>query len=329
MTAYRNTLRRIENSQGMIVEGLRVLTTTANTQMSREETQKILSWLCPLPTTGAQVSLDNAIARHLHGTGVWFLNSKLFQSWISPKENPHLSSIWITGLPGSGKTLLCASTIKKLLTVKAMNKSLGGMAILYFFCDHRDPAKVSHDSFVMTLTCQMLDLSPEFAEQAKRMYDEKAKNGDRIFNPADYISLLQSSMSLCKSVYIFCDALDESTEGDEIASSLEKLLTYGQKHGIPTRILITSRFDVQLERRHASITSNRVALAENMKPDVEHYVNMEVESRVAKGTLKLRDKTLKAPIRHEVASRAGTYVISVFSLLCLMVKSRSASADTT
>jgi hypothetical protein len=291
---------------------MQTLTTAAKTQMSREETQKVLSWLCPLPTSGAQVSLANALARHLPGTGAWFLDSKLFQSWISNKDSAELSSVWITGLPGSGKTLLCASTIQKLLTIKARNSTLGGMAILYFFCDHRDPNKVTHDNFVMTLTRQMLEHSPEFTEQAKRMYDEKANNGERMFNRADYISVLHSFMSLCKSIYIFCDALDESSEGNEIANSLEKLLAYGRKNGIPTRILITSRFDVQLERRHISITSNRVALAENMKPDVEHYVNTEVESRVTNGSLKLRDKGLKSSVRQQVASRAGTYVLPFF-----------------
>ncbi|KAH4197368.1 hypothetical protein HBI24_158410 [Parastagonospora nodorum] len=299
-----NTLRRIETGQVLLVDGMRSLSTKVETQMSREESQKVLSWLCPLPTTGAHVSLENALARRPSGTGEWFLQSKIFTHWLVSKNSAETSSTWITGLPGSGKTLLCASAIQKLLTLQTERNE--DMTILYFFCDHRDPAKVTHDSFLMTLTKQILNHSPDFMEQAKKIYDEKANNGERMFNRTDYISLIQSFMSLCKHVFIFCDALDESSEGDEIANSLGNLFEYGQKCDVSTRVLMTSRFDVQLERRHATLTTNRVALAENMKPDIDQYVTTEVGSRVEKGTLKMRDKNLQSSIQEQVASRAGT-----------------------
>jgi hypothetical protein len=288
----------------MLVDGMRTLSTKVDTQMSQEEAQNVLSWVCPLPTTGAQISLENALARRLPGTGEWFLQSRTFIYWLASKHSGVSSSIWITGLPGSGKTLLCASAIQKMLTIKTTGTE--DMAVLYFFCDHRDPAKVTYDSFLMTLARQMLSHSPEFMDQAKKIYNEKAYNGERTFNRADYIPLIQSFMNLCKHVFILCDALDESSEGDEIAGSLEKLLSYGRQYGIPTRVLVTSRFDVQLERRHATLTADRVALAENMKPDIEQYVASEVNSRVLQGTLKMRDKKLQSLIQQQVASRAGT-----------------------
>jgi len=283
---------------------MRTLSTKVEAQMSREEAQKVLSWLCPLPTTGAHVSLENALARRMSGTGEWFLQSKTFAHWLASKDSGETSSIWITGLPGSGRTLLCASAIEKLLSLKS--EKTEDTTVLYFFCDHRDPAKVTHDNFLMTLTKQILNHSPDFMEQAKKVYDEKASNGEQTFNRTDYIPLIQSFMSFCKHVFIFCDALDESSEGDEIASSLGKLLAYGQKCGIPTSVLMTSRFDVQLERRHSALTINRVALAENMKPDIEQYVTAEVGSRIERGTLKMRDKKLQSSIQEQVASRAGT-----------------------
>jgi hypothetical protein len=283
---------------------MRTLSMKVQTQVSREETQKILSWLCPLRTSGAHVSLENALARRLPGTGQWFLKSKIFTHWLASKHSQDSSSIWITGLPGSGKTLLCASAIEKILTFQAEGKE--DWAVLYFFCDHGDPVKITHDNFIMTLTRQMLDHSPACLEQAKRIYDEKANNGDRIFNHADYIPLVQSFMNMCQHVFIFCDALDESNEGDEIAGTLNALLSYGRRCGIPTRVLFTSRFDVQLERRHPTIMANRVALAENMMTDIEQYVEKELGNRVAKGTLKLRNKALQSLVYQQVAARAGT-----------------------
>jgi Cdc6-like AAA superfamily ATPase len=129
-------LRRIETSQSMLVDGMRTLSTKVDTQMSREEVQKVFSWLCPQPATGARVSLENALTRRLSGTGEWFLESKTFKYWRASKHSAEASSIWITGLPGSGKTLLCASIIQQLFYLK--EKDTENMVVLYFFCDHRD-----------------------------------------------------------------------------------------------------------------------------------------------------------------------------------------------
>jgi hypothetical protein len=160
----------------------------------------------------------------------------------------------------------------------------------------------------MTLTRQMLDQLPRLMDIVKKKYDEKVNNGDRNFNRTDYIPLLEYFMNHFEQVFILCDALDDSTEGDAIAAALTRLVSYGLRASVSVKVLFTSRFDVQLERRHVSITSNRIALAENMKPDIEQYVKMEVDMRVATGVLKLRDMALQPLIQKHVASRAGTGV---------------------
>jgi hypothetical protein len=293
----RNTLRRVETAQGLLLDGMKTLSINMQTQMTQEETSKVLSWLCPLSTNGAQVSLENALNRHLPGTGRWFLDSNLFKAW----EAARCSSIWITGLPGSGKTLLCASAIQKVLAKRSKT-----VAVLYFFCDHGDPSKVSHDSFVMTVMRQLLEQSPELIGNAKKIYDEKANNGERSFKRTDYIPLIQTFMSHFDNVYLLCDALDEASEGEEIATALKQLMSYCIRSEHSIRVLFTSRFDVQLERHHTLITSNRVALADNMKADIEQYVQMEVDHRTEKGSLKLRDQGLRPAIQERVACRAGT-----------------------
>jgi amino acid transporter len=209
--------------------------------------------------------------------------------------------LWITGLPGSGKTILCASVIEKARAQRG-ERSI----ILFFFCDHRDPAKLSHENFVMSLTRQLVESSPELLKHAKSIYDEKANNGDRPFNSSEYVALIESCLDCFEEVSVLCDALDEATEGEAIASTLARLSAYGVEREIPVRILSTSRFDVQLERRHEQITKHRITLTENMKPDIKQYVDTDVEVRMTKGSLKLRDKTLSSLIKEQVALRAGT-----------------------
>jgi amino acid transporter len=265
------------------------------TQMSREEAQKVVSWLCPLPSSGAYVSLQNALGRRLPGTGNWFIESNVFKDWMASRHR----TIWITGLPGSGKTVLCASAIREVLA-----NSTDNTAVLYFFFDHRDPSKSTHENLVMTFARQMLESNrPSICmNYAKKLYDEKANNGVRAFNHDDYVPLIESFMMLFDSIFILCDALDESSDADDIASTLERL----HFNNVPTRLLFTSRFDLQLEHRHEAITRRRVALAENMQPDIEQYVKTEVESSVAKRLLKLRDTTLRESIEGQVTKHAGT-----------------------
>jgi len=166
--------------------------------------------------------------------------------------------------------------------------------------------KVSNDNLVMTMIRQLLEQSSQLVEIAKKIYDEKSHGGDRPFHSNDYNALLQSFISHFKNVYIMCDALDEATDSDEIASTLESLIAFGMQHDQQIKLLFTGRFDVQLERRHDLITSNRVALSENMKPDIEQYVDVEVSNRIRQGALKLRDQGLRPTIQKHVSTRAGT-----------------------
>lgn len=103
-----STIRRIETTQGLMLSELTFLSNQTRTSMNLEEINTVVSWVCPLPSDGAKVSLENALNLRFAGTGDWFLGSSTFEDWIRSDHG----NIWITGLPGSGKTLLCASTLR-------------------------------------------------------------------------------------------------------------------------------------------------------------------------------------------------------------------------
>lgn len=273
------------------------LATQVQTQLSREETQTLLAWLCPLSSAGAYVSLETALSRRAPGTGSWFLKSAVFQAWLYTQHD----SIWISGLPGSGKTLLCASAMDAVRTHHA-DKT----AVLIFFFDHRDPTKLTHENFTMSIMRQLLNLSPECMDYAKKYYEEKGSKGDRSFNRSEALSMIEQLLGNFEQAFILCDALDEATEGDTIIGSLERLYSYGKAHQISVKVLFTSRFDIQTERRHILITSNRIALTENMRPDIESYVERQLHERLSTGKLKLRDRGLMQLIQNRIVLRAGT-----------------------
>jgi len=266
-------------------------------QMSREETQKVISWVCPTPSDGAHASLASALSRHIPGTGEWLLHSKEFQDW----KDSDSGTMWITGLPGAGKTLLCASIIRhiqRLCTDTA--------AVLYFFCDHRDRAKLTHENFASSVARQMMEASPLCLEQGRLLYNEKSKEGSRPFQSDDYFPLICSSVEHLKNVFIILDALDESTEGDSIARSLARIHESQKGARCRIKILLTSRFDALIPGRYPNLATTHVILAENMRPDIQHYVAEEIQARVAKGVLKVKNKDTLSSIQQQVVLRAGT-----------------------
>ncbi|KAI4609697.1 hypothetical protein J4E80_008342 [Alternaria sp. BMP 0032] len=292
-----SAIRRIETEQGLISDEVKNMSEQLRAQMSREETQKVIPWVCPTPSDGAHASLASAMSRHIPGTGEWLLHSKEFQDW----KDSDSGTMWITGLPGAGKTLLCASIIRHVQQLCTDTTT-----IVYFFCDHRDHAKMTHDNFASSVARQMMEASPLCLDEGRSLYNEKSREGSRPFQSDDYLSLICSSLGHLQDVFILLDALDESTEGDSIARSLAKIHESQKGAGCRIRILLTSRFDALIQGRYPNLATTHVILAENMRPDIQHYVAEELQARVAKGVLKVRNKDILSSIRQQVVLRAGT-----------------------
>jgi len=76
------------------MDEMTALSHTAQTQMSREETRNVVSWLCSPLADGAYVNLENALRRRIPGTGAWFFKLKAYHDWMKLQS----TAIWITGL---------------------------------------------------------------------------------------------------------------------------------------------------------------------------------------------------------------------------------------
>ncbi|KAI4707630.1 hypothetical protein J4E89_007735 [Alternaria sp. Ai002NY15] len=159
---------------------------------------------------------------------------------------------------------------------------------------------------VQKVTTQMMEASPLCLEQGRLLYNEKSKEGSRPFQSDDYFPLICSSAEHLKDVFIILDALDESTEGHGIARSLARIHESQKGAGCRIRILLTSRFDAIIQGRYPTLATTHVILAENMRPDIQHYVAEELQMRAAKGGLKVKNKDILSSMRQQVVLCAGT-----------------------
>lgn len=69
--------------------------------------RSILQWLSPVDPS---ISQESAVKIHQSGTNNWFLACKEFESW----RDANKSFLWLSGFPGSGKTILMSSAIASL-----------------------------------------------------------------------------------------------------------------------------------------------------------------------------------------------------------------------
>jgi hypothetical protein len=152
----------------------------------------------------------------------------------------------------------------------------------------------------------MMEASSFCLEQGRALYKEKSKEGSRPCHKDEYIPLICSSVGNLKEVFVIVDALDESTQGDAIAQSLVKIHDSGRKVGCHIRVLLTSRFDARIQGRYPTLAMTHVVLAENMRSDIQHYVNEELRLRLAKGVLKVRNDNILPAIQQCALLRAGT-----------------------
>src|SRR5271168_5040350 len=87
-----------------IKDGVNRLNEHNDDQEFQRRRDKILTWL---DKSDPKVNHGDSRRKHEHGTGNWFLESKAFNDW---KTTPG-SFIWLHGIPGAGKTIICSSAI--------------------------------------------------------------------------------------------------------------------------------------------------------------------------------------------------------------------------
>jgi hypothetical protein len=193
----------------------------------------------------------------------------------------------------------------------------GTCAVLYFFCDHRDPGKQSFHDLLCILVKQLLDGKREGFAEIKAWRKEKNTDSSRVPKPlenSDYVDLIRRLCANWNSVKLIIDAVDECTSLETFISGLASIVA-----NCNINLLLTSRHDVELVRIIEPLAKYKVAVEENMRDDIHSFLTGEVKRRTAERTLKLRDKLLEGIIIEEIEEKAdGMYVCLSISTYKLM-----------
>ncbi|KAK0123929.1 hypothetical protein ONS95_008919 [Cadophora gregata] len=227
---------------------------------STDQTQQdIKTWLAaPDPFTN---HVANRKKRQAH-TGTWLLRSKQYENWLtSPK-----SFLWLYGIPGSGKTVLCSTLVEQLLLYC---KNMPQSAIVYFYFDFNDAGKRDVTSLIRSLITQLsawTKATPIVLLEAYKSY----QSGNLSDDDESLAIVLRNLVLTFENVYIVFDALDESSDCDGILQLMHTMKDWKLSR---LHILATSRQLTGIEESLTGLVTDKICLQDaEMNEDIVLYV---------------------------------------------------------
>ena len=238
---------------------------TADLIRSDLHADKIERWLRPSdPSTSA----NHARKFRHEGTGVWLLESPIFQEWHSGARR-HL---WLHGLAGCGKTVLSAIILDHL--TKGNNR-----LILNFFFDFGDTAKQTVDGMLRSLAFQIYQCR---ASSAGLLDASFQAHQDGCHQPATKAlsDILVKILAVQKKATILLDALDESTTRRELLDWIKDVVSNPKLSHV--QLICTGRSESEFLRDVHSWIGDENSLAldkRSINADVRSYVAAQLSQR--------------------------------------------------
>jgi hypothetical protein len=192
--------------------------------------ERLKQWLSPPdPSTNA----NEARKKRHQGTGAWFLTSKSFVEWKSGSRR----NLWLHGMAGCGKTVLCSTILDHL------SEQDSSCMTLNFFFDFSDKDKQLLDKLLRSLTFQ---LYPQCADSRKEldMLYASHEEGKKQPTTESLSTVLQAMTKFPKKLRILLDALDECATRKELLDWME---TLSGTEVTNIQIIATSRPEEEIE----------------------------------------------------------------------------------
>ncbi|KAH7070026.1 hypothetical protein FB567DRAFT_564797 [Paraphoma chrysanthemicola] len=255
-----------------------------------KERQKILSsFLVVSPEEGFRTGRR---LRH-PTTGFWLTESETFKDWLRG-SNTHL---WLSGIPGAGKTVLSSLIIQQCLTQAGNDK-----AVAYFYCDYKDNTSQSVVNILSSLASQLARQHEAAFESLKNLYS-KLHSGHQVKRTPEaeeLVQTLQTMSEVFEDVRIVVDGVDECGRTAGEVSLALKLLAEGQ---VTISLCCLSRDELEIREELQPPFCIHIEIAAHTE-DLQHYVRTEMAERIKRKKLRLKSNDLKDEIVDQLVSRA-------------------------
>lgn len=235
------------------------------------EKDKIFHWLNP---PDASQNHTRAIEARHPGTSTWILEHEKFLKWKSKKG----SFLWVSGLAGSGKTVLASSIIEDIAQLTpACNSMSPKTALIYFYFDFSDSRKQTHHAMVKSFIVQLYDQSNQSSEVLTEVF-HSCHDGHNEPSKSQLYEMLHDYLEMFTDVYIVIDAQDETTDPAGTFHFISSTLDRGRDK---LHVLVTSRERLELNPFLKHLSRNHNTLVLQKQPiiqDITHYIRERIQS---------------------------------------------------
>ncbi|KAI1311251.1 ankyrin repeat-containing domain protein [Xylaria venustula] len=202
---------------------------------SPETIATIRQWLQPTSYEDPFGEYRKHLASHATGTGIWLTSSTTYHKWL---QSPQLGTLWVKGIPGSGKSVIAAQIVHTFATQHP------GTPVLYFFFRQIIDANHEPTALLRDWLDQVLIYSPPLQQRLKE-YVEASRALDSLSMDDLWRDLRLALGDLPNNAYCVVDALDEMDQGHN--DFLQTLAELGQWKPEKIKVLMTSRPIARLE----------------------------------------------------------------------------------
>lgn len=225
------------------------LVVSMNSRALEEADKKLLRWLECVDTS---TNHDLARKKREPTTGNWLLQLEPFVEWKKATN----ASLWLHGIPGAGKTILCSTIIEHVK--EECDRTLSDQyAYFYFDFNHKRTVVDMLRSIIAQLCTRKKHVPPELHQLYYQCDDGR--------HQPDQTKLLQVFFSLLKSAhrtFVIMDALDECAVGADrnaLLDTIEEMISAKDLN-----ILVTSRREKDIKDKLDPVIGNQVDLVEEI-----------------------------------------------------------------
>lgn len=257
----------------------------------KNEEQRVLDYfvkISPQPYLELSIKLRHAM------TGLWLTDSPEFTHWL---ETPD-SRLWLTGIPGAGKTVLAGSVIQEALERSHRESSV---SVAFFFCDYKNIDTWEPVNILGAIATQLARQKEEAFLILKDYYEalHPTTGLARSPDPDDLRAKITEMSALFDQTMVILDGLDECGDNtDSVIDVLRELGDYTER----LSLAVFSR-DHQEIRQGLGEDYETIPI-EAQTGDIKLYVASEIERRVRNRQLRLADMVMKDEILETLVVRA-------------------------
>ncbi|KAI1378425.1 hypothetical protein F4677DRAFT_394594 [Hypoxylon crocopeplum] len=259
--------------------------------------------------------LEHFLGNSLPGSGKWVQDDPIFKEWLRGDSSNRVS--WFRGIPGAGKTRLCANVVHHLREE--------GHNVAFAFLRHDTTAQNHPIRVLQSLIFQLL-LEDESLQPV--LHEQYTTNYRKLTGSVEFLqSILSNLVDNSGSVYIIVDGLDE-VRSEESTILVKSLL--GAVETTPhLKTLFSSRYERSISNMlKGKASAIRVHL--HNAADIACYVEAETKSWLDNLRKRTKDQSavseLELSIRKIVERSQGMFLYARLVLEIVMKQDTVAKA---